>query len=328
MHRTPIPSRFLAAAAATTMLFAGPLLAASAARQIAELTPVVTLPTGKSSSWVEVTKESVWVASESPNVVHRIDPRSNKEVATVALPGNACAGLTSGFGHLWVPLCGTAPSLAAVDLKTNRISSVLKLGPPRPEGGIAASKDSLWIVTDEKGALVRIDPASESVRQTVQVPPESYNPIYFQNRIWVTHPKGSEVTVVDARDGRIVATVRTGAGPRFLTSDAVSVWTLNGGDNTVSQIDGKSLKVVKSIPLNVEARGGDIKSGQGFVWVTLQKTPLTVIDARKAELVCQWTGTGGDSMGLGPNAVWLSNVREATVARYDVTQSLARCRSH
>ena len=327
MHRTLIQRLFITAASAGTTLFAGPLLAASAPHQITELAAVVTLPTGKSSSWVEVTNESVWVASESPNVVHRIDPRSNKEVATVALPGNACAGLTSGFGHLWVPLCGTAPSLAAVDLKANQISSVFKWGPPRPEGGIAASKDSLWIVTDEKGSLVRIDPASGRVRQTVQVPPESYNPIYFQNRIWVTHPKGGEVTVVDAKDGSVVATVKTGAGPRFLTSDAASVWTLNGGDNTVSQIDGKSLKVVKSIPLNVEARGGDIKSSEGLVWVTLQKTPLTVIDAGKGELVCQWTGTGGDSMGLGSNAVWLSNVREGTVARYDVKQSLATCRT-
>src|SRR5262245_1320621 len=74
-------------------------------RSIAELHTVTTLKVGETADWVAITPDAVWVGSTGPHAVHHIDPKSNKIVASVMLPGEPCAGLAVGFGSLWVPLC-------------------------------------------------------------------------------------------------------------------------------------------------------------------------------------------------------------------------------
>jgi hypothetical protein len=59
---------------------------------------------GEDADWVQITDDAVWVASSKPASVHRIDPKTNKEVAIVPVPGDPCAGLAFGFGTLWHPV--------------------------------------------------------------------------------------------------------------------------------------------------------------------------------------------------------------------------------
>src|ERR1700688_4509432 len=97
---------------------------AVAPRSIGELKRTATIHLGKTADWVAITADAVWVGSTGPFAVHRIDPTSNREVASAELPGEPCAGLAAGFGSLWVPLCGKSNALARVDLNTNRIVEV------------------------------------------------------------------------------------------------------------------------------------------------------------------------------------------------------------
>ena len=144
----------------------------------ASLTPSATLKIGRTADWVLVTDDSVWVVSTKPYSLQRIDPATNKVVAKVALPAEACSGTAFGFGSIWVPLCGKRPSLARVDVVTNRITDVLPVGPGDREEGITASSDSIWIVTNKDGStLSRIDPATNTVRQKISIPSGSYNPL-------------------------------------------------------------------------------------------------------------------------------------------------------
>lgn len=53
-------------------------------RSITELAPVATIHVGKSADWVAILADAVWVGSTGPFAVHRIDPRTNRRVATVA----------------------------------------------------------------------------------------------------------------------------------------------------------------------------------------------------------------------------------------------------
>jgi hypothetical protein len=41
----------------------------------------------------------------------------------------------------------------------------------------------------------------------------------------------------------------------------------------------------------------DITFSAGRVWTTMPKMPLSVIDAAAGKLLCQWAGSGGDSLG-------------------------------
>ena len=294
--------------------------------RISALTPLATIHVGKTADWVAITPDAVWVGSTGPDAVSRIDPTTNRRVAVVRLDGEPCAGLSTGFGSLWVPLCGTRATLARIDLASNKLTGVFPIGPGAAEGGITTSADSVWLVVDKAGtALARIDPASGRVRQTVRVPTGSYNPRYSDGRIWVTRAAGALTTSVDARTGAVLATVHTGPGPRFLTAGAGAVWTLNQGDGSLTRIDTGNPSAATTVALGTPGHGGDIGFGAGMVWVTVAGIPLSEVDAASATLRCQWFGPGGDSLGVGHGAIWLTNYHAGTIARVDLRDTVARC---
>jgi virginiamycin B lyase len=289
-------------------------------RPIAELKPVATLQVGKTADWVAITADAVWVGSTGPNAVHRIDPQTNREVASVAVPGEPCAGLAPGFGSLWVPLCAARPALAKIDLRSNRVEDVLGFG-TAAECGITASEDSIWLVVDDQGTLARIDPAKGSIRQTVKLPPGSCNPRYSHGVVWVTNAKGAELTAVAAKSGAILSTIPTGPNPRFLTDDTVAIWTLNQGDGTLTRIDMRSRRATGSVALGTPGHGGDIASGSLMVWTTMAGTPLTAVDLASAKVFRQWVGAGGDSLAIGHDAIWLTDYHKGTIARLSIADA-------
>jgi virginiamycin B lyase len=282
----------------------------------ASLRPAAELRLGKTADWVLATDDAVWVGSTGPFAVHRIDPTANREVASVQLPGEPCAGLAAGFGSLWVPLCGKSNALARVDLKTNRLAAVLPVGPAAAEGGIAAGGDSVWMVTDAKGSLARIDPETGRVRQTIALPAGSYNPLYSDGVVWVTGHDAGVVTAVEASTGKVLAAVPVGEGPRFLTAGAGSIWVLLQGTGEVVRIDARTRKAVARIAAGLVGHGGDISFGARRVWPTLSGAPLTEIDARSGRIRRQWVGPGGDSLAWAFDAIWLTDYKAGTVARY------------
>ena len=311
--------------AAAMAVAAADLLLPSAPRSLGELDRTAIIRLGKTADWVVVTADAVWVGSTGPDAVHRIDPKTNKRVASVRVPGEPCAGLVAGFGSLWIPLCGKSPALAKVNLSTNHLTDVFKIGPAGAESGITTSPDSVWLVIDKVGTLARIDPSTGAILRRIRIPTGSYNPHYSEGQVWVTQADGAAVTSVDATSGEILASVPTGPGPRFLTSGAGAVWTLNQGDGSVTRIDTGTKQASKTIPLGIPGHGGDISFGGAMVWTTVSKVPLSLIDARTATLLCQWVGPGGDSLGIGEGAIWLTDYHAGTISRIELDDAVARC---
>jgi virginiamycin B lyase len=293
-------------------------------RSISELTPTATIHVGKTADWVAITADAVWVGSTGPYAVHRIDPKTNQRVASVALPGEPCAGLATGFGSLWVPMCTAMPSLAKVDVAANRLTAVFAVGPAAAEGGITAGAGNVWLMVDKSGTLAGIDPATGTIRQTIKVPAGSYNPYFSEGEIWVTRAEGAELARVDAATGAVLATVRTGQNPRFLAAGAGAIWTLNQGDGTLTRVDAHTQQVT-TVALGTPGHGGDIKFDADMVWTTMAKMPLSGVDTKTKALLCRWAGPGGDSLGIGHGAIWLTDYHAGTIARIPLKDALARC---
>jgi virginiamycin B lyase len=280
------------------------------------LKPSATFKIGGTADWVLVTDDAVWVASTKPYSVQRIDPATNTVVAKVRLSGEACSGLAFGFGSLWVPVCGKKPLLARVDALTNQITAVLPIAPAGPEGGITASSDSVWIVTDKEGTtLSRINPATNTVRQKISIPAGSYNPLSSGNMVWITGFARNILTAVDASSGKVLAELPVGSKPRFLTSGGGSVWTLNQGDGSVTRIDVNSRKVTATIAVGIPGPGGDLGYGAGSVWATTFDLPLTMINGQTNKVLRQWVGTGGDSLRFGHDSIWLTDYHRGLLWR-------------
>ncbi len=272
----------------------------------ATLRPSATIKIGATADWVLVTDDSVWVAGSKPYSVQRIDPKTNKAVAKVRLPGEACSGLATGFGSIWAPLCGKKPVLVRIDAIKNEISVVLPIPPAGPEGGITASADSMWMVTDKDGTLSRIDPTTNTVQQKISIPPGAYNPLFSDGIIWITGFDSNVLVAVDASTGGVLASIPVGPKPRFLTSGGGSIWTLNQGDATI----------VAGIP----GHGGDICYGADSVWATVFGIPLTRIDSQINNVLRQWIGRGGDSVRFAYESIWLTDYHRGLLTRIPYEQ--------
>ena len=286
--------------------------------------PTATFKVGGTADWVLVTDNAAWVASTKPYAVLRIDPATNTIVATVKVSGEACSGLASGFGSIWVPVCGKKPALVRIDAAKNTISATLPIPPAGPEGGIATSEDSVWMVTDKEGTLTRIDPSVNNVRQKISIPSGSYNPLFSNGIVWVTGVESNVLTAVDAATGNLLESVSVGPKPRFLTSGGGSIWTLNQGDGTVSRVDEKSRKVTASIQVGIPGTGGDIGYGADSVWLTVFEVPLTRIDATPNKVVKQWVGKGGGSLRVGFGSIWITDYKRGLLERIPIQQLLTQ----
>ena len=309
------------AAATTSMASAG----AAHVRPMTDLKIAATIKIGTTADWVAIAPKGVWVGSTGPNAVSEIDPATNR-VTTVPLPGHPCAGITTDGTSVWVPLCGPVPRLAKVDVARRVLDRVFDVGPAAPEGGITVGAGSVWMVTDKQGSLARIEPASGRIVQMISVPEGSYNPVFSDGRVWVSRVADAEVTVVDAGTGTVTGHVAVGPHPRFITTGANSVWTLNQAEGSLSRIDTAGRRPVVTLPLHTPGPGGDITFADGRVWTTMMATPLSITNASDARLLCQWQGAGGDSLGVGHGAIWLTNLKAGTVSRINLNDLPTDCR--
>lgn len=183
------------------------------------------------------------------------------------------------------------------------------------------------MITDKHGTLARIDPTGGSVIQIVHVPAGSYNPFFVDGHVWVTRADGAEVSGVDVNTGKVVVHRATGRHPRFLTAGAGAVWTLNQRSGTISRVDlmgGRTL----TVPLHTPGMGGDITYAEGRIWSTAMpsKIPLSIVDATRSIVLCQWKGSGGDSIGYGFGAIWLTDYHAGTVSRIELNDLPEECR--
>jgi len=172
-------------------------------------------------------------------------------------------------------------------------------------------------MADAAGALVRINPATNTVIATIQIAPGSFAVAFGGDAIWVTSNAESVLTRVDPNTNTVVATIPVGQKPRFLAVGAGSVWTLNQGDGTISRVDMTTNRLTASIDAGLPGGGGEIAVGAGSVWVTMMEIPLTRIDVATNAVVQQFVGKGGDSVRFGFGSVWLSDLAGGKLLRLD-----------
>lgn len=294
-------------------------------RPMEGLKPIAEISIPGVPDWQMVTADSLWVSNGPKDTVHRIDAKTSKQVAVVTVGKRPCSGLAEGFGSLWVPLCGerqtkAGAGLARVDEKTNQVIATIPVGPADSEGGVATSRDAVWIVSDPKGVLSRVDPKTNKVVAEIPVPAGSVAVYYFGDSVWVTANKTAQLIRVNAKTNKVMAEIAVGKDPRFLTAGGGSVWTVNQGDGTVTRVNGKTGKVEATIEAGLIATGGEVSFGGGGLWVTLFDIPITFIDEKTNQVTKQWVGPGGDAIRFGHGSIWLSNLRQQNVWRLDPKQ--------
>jgi YVTN family beta-propeller protein len=267
-----------------------------------------------SPDWLAIGPEGAWVTSKPTDEVLRMDPESNKIVASIPVK-KPCAGFAFGAGTLWSPSCEDK-NISRIDLITNKVVSKVPVNPANTEGGIAFGSGSAWMPTAPGDVVSRIDPATNMVSAAIKVAPGSYTAVYGYGRVWVSSTDKSVVSVISPASNKVIAEIPVDAQPRFMAAGEGYVWSLNQGKGTVSKIDPNTMKVVATIEVGVPGGGGDISAGEGAVWVSARSIPVSRIDPATGKVTAQLAGPGGDALRVGLGYVWLSNGRQKTVWRF------------
>ncbi|MGA7415331.1 MAG: hypothetical protein WBW33_32965 [Bryobacteraceae bacterium] len=283
-------------------------------RAMDSITPTAVFPVDGTPDWMAVTEDSVWVASSPKNAVVQLDVKTNKVGRTVTV-GKPCSGLAYGFGSIWSPSC-SEHKLVRFHAETGAIEATINAGPADSEGGITTGAGSVWMVTDKKGVLSRIDGQTNEVVKAIEVPAGSVACTFGRDAVWVSAPDQSVVARVDPKTNQVTDKIAVGKAPRFITFGAGSAWTLNQGDGTISRIDGANRKVI-NINAGLPGEGGEIAYGEGAVWATLFGFPITKVDTSTNKVVQQWKGKGGDSIRAAHGSVWLTFLSDKKVWRID-----------
>ena len=223
-------------------------------------------------SSVAVTSESVWVAANDQGGVMRLDPKTNRITATVAM-GILPFYLAADDREVW----GTSfqdAAIARVDAVTARVLNVWR-GFCRGPSGVALTSDSALIACDTSGTLVRIDRATGTVVASIALPGGIGPSPYFGPRplavalaagdVWVRNEGNNTVSRVSLRSNSVIAVVPVDAffgrdGLDALAVDSHGIWV---SGVRLQMIDPASNQVTRRVDLRT------ITIGAGFnsLWV-------------------------------------------------------------
>ena len=180
--------------------------------------------------------------------------------------------------------------------------------------------DSVWISNKPKNNVVRIDPKTNKVAETIAVgkAPCSGLAIGFDS-LWVPNCGDQDLSRVDLKTNKVTATVPMGIANSEggLASSPDSVWMMTDKNGTLARIDPATNKVVAEIYV---ARGSyTVAFGEGAVWVTSTEGNLVSRVDPNTNLVTETipVGKAPRFLAVGEGAVWTLNQSDGSVSRID-----------
>jgi peptide/nickel transport system substrate-binding protein len=206
-------------------------------------------------------------------------------------------------------------TLAALDLSSGR--TIVGAQAERGYDAIAAADSAVWAVDSANHAVVRLDAADGSVRDTIPVGADPSGVASAFGAVWVANTGDGTVSRVNAERGQVVQTVPVGNGPDTIAAGAGALWVVTRLDSAVVRIDPHSGRVRAKIPLPsaptglvVAERSIWVSGGTAGVVFRIDPATNSVADAISV-------GRGADHVGSAGGFVWVSNSGDHTVSRID-----------
>src|SRR5262249_27228326 len=122
-----------------------------------------------------------------------------------------CGGLVSAFSSLWVPTCGDS-ALVRIDATTRKITATIASGTGPAAVALASTADSVWMLTDNKTTLSRIDPDDNRIVSELRLPSSCTHILSAENSLWVTCGSENRILRVDPRTNLVADRIEVAAG--------------------------------------------------------------------------------------------------------------------
>ena len=186
----------------------------------------------------------------------------------------ACA-MASGEHVVWAAGCPYVQRLSTDSGRLRKLVEVLipYRSPANVENSrvqlreLALGAGSLWVLGDALDRrLWRLDARTGRIEATIPLGFPPTSVTVADDKAWITDGLNDRVVPVDAASNRLLAPVPVGHGASGIAAGAGSVWVTNTLDGTLSRIDPRADKVIATIDVGGAPRA--VAVGGGSVWVT------------------------------------------------------------
>jgi virginiamycin B lyase len=214
---------------------------------------------------------------------------------------------------------GVEPGIGRFDLATAKQRTGVDAGGVCL--GMDVAFDSLWVGDCAAGTLLRIDPATGTIRVTIKlpgVPNEESSVAAGEGAVWITAGSPPALIRIDPKTNKVTTTVDTPALVGALRAGAGGLWYISAAGN-VLRLDPKTGATVKTIAAGQVPRFTAI--GAGSVWVLNQADgTVSRIDGKTNDVTATVVVSGqsieGGDMAFGGGFAW-ARVSDALVAQID-----------
>lgn len=186
--------------------------------------------------------QHLWAASSLKQSLSMLDPDTGQVVARHTLP-HVPSALIWADAFFW-----TANAIAGTVTKVSpdgQVEADTAVG----KGPLALAFDgsSLWIANKEGKSLVRMNPVTSQVAETIDLKGEPLALIFDGRSLWVALGDLGQVIQVDPKTGVVGGQVDTRADPSALVFDGESLWAAAPKAGKVFRISPTTAKVTKTI---------------------------------------------------------------------------------
>jgi virginiamycin B lyase len=190
---------------------------------------------GEDPERIVATEGGVWVANHHDGSVTRIDPATNRVVATVQLQPPQDGGpqfVAAGAGSIWVGVANDG-HVRRINPATNTV--VASIAVAGACGDISAQPSAVW-VTGCSNMVTHIDPATNQDVARIDVGHQTFGVVQAFGSVWVAARDGVLVRI-DPATNTVVGILKFGQG--LSGSIAVgygSLWLSENGDDKVVRV--------------------------------------------------------------------------------------------
>lgn len=265
--------------------------------------------------------ESIWVTggrakgfAERDQVV-RVDVRTGAITARIREPGIGGLPVVTR-DRVWVAADDT---LVAIDPRTNRIASRIRLSDGAWPWSVAATKDALWAADERSGEVIRVDLRSGE-QQHIAVGARCFTVIAHGSNVWATSYEGQSVVRIDPDNGDVLARKRLPERLYHAVLIDGSLWV--GGQPFVHRLDPESLEVLGKVDTRADVwtlavdGGGNLLVPQRYARAVIQVGAGADRIERRIEL-----GLRQPTAAVVVNGTyWIADTYRASVVRTDVPE--------
>lgn len=263
------------------------------------------IPVPGFADFLAIDGDTVWATNAG-----RVEQWSRKgKLAQVAV-ARPCGGMAMLGSDLWVANCKER-TVDRIDTRSAKKTAAIATGIANPEEGelnVVAGAGSVWIASDAKGVISRIDPATNRVTATIPTNAGAYYLAFGHDALWAVSSKGQTLQRINPNTNAVVATIPLGRQPGFLAAGEGGVWVQEQGDGTVAAIDPKTNTLRGRVKVGASLKYGDIDTGGGKVWLrTTEEQTFAVIDPKTLTVLARkGKPSGSGALRYTRAGVWTS----------------------